>query len=197
MNIRHKVFSNLLVILILAITVSCTNPFNPEMKKPDNSFVQYDSSSPNTVLENLENAYNRKDLNLYLSCFSDSFKFVLIATEQNIIGVDADNDGISDSWWGLEQEKEYHRNLFGTGSTNGEFPSPDNISLNLKKPPSESWQKSNEKGMEDVIIIPCYFDLRLSFNSIPDIVANGHSHYYLKKEGENWKIIRWIDDSTN
>ena len=144
--------------------LSCENPFNPGIfNKPDDPVVNgYPPDSPDNVLRNLTLAYNQKDIELYKSCLSKSFRFQIMNSDVHTIGVD---------WWGFEQEVEYHVNLFTKGSSNGLFNSPDNILLNLEIPPQTSWINDNQVGHENWIIISCPFYLHLYYNDSTDITA--------------------------
>jgi hypothetical protein len=52
-------------------------------------------------------------------------------------------------------------------------------------------------GHEDWIIIPCNFDLILSYQeSNSSITANGIARFYLRPVGNGWKIAIWRDESN-
>ncbi|MBP8704813.1 MAG: hypothetical protein KBI19_02350 [Candidatus Cloacimonas sp.] len=64
-------------------------------------------------------------------------------------------------------------------------------------PPSERWENDPEVGHEDWIIIPCNFDLILSYQeSNSSITANGIARFYLRPVGNGWKIAIWRDESN-
>lgn len=58
------------------------------------------------VIENLEYAYETKDLDLYMSCFREDFEFHLL--EYNPHG----NSAKQDSSWGYAEEEQIHQNMF-------------------------------------------------------------------------------------
>ncbi|MCD4652120.1 MAG: hypothetical protein K8S56_10115 [Candidatus Cloacimonetes bacterium] len=185
------------LIVYTLFTVGCSNPFNPDMRQQRVTTPPIGASDPRILLTNLEDAYNQQNIELYKSCLSDSFVFVLLSSEYNEIGVDMEPyDGIKDNWWGVEQEVQYHENLFGSGSSDGKYPPPYNISLNLQIPPEEMWQQNNEVGKGHQIIIPCFFDLSLNFEELADIKATGKALFYVQEENGFWKIIRWQDESS-
>jgi hypothetical protein len=147
-------------------------------------------------LENLEAAYNQQNIELFKNCLSESFRFILLSSEADQIGIDMDGDGIKDSWWDYHKEVEYHRNLFMDGSSDGSFPSPDNIYLNLQIPQEDAWLTDTQEGREDWVIIPVYFHLSLTLYSSSNISANGYARFYLRPEGNEWRIIIWRDESN-
>ncbi len=185
------------VILVLSIlfTVGCQNPFNPDMRKQMETVQPSIADSPEKVLTNLQLAYNTQDIDLYKQCLSESFTFVLVASESTELGLDMDGDGIRDDWWGYDEEVLYHENLFVYGSSDGRTPPPYNISLSLQVPPDSLWNYTQTEDDGYYLIVPCYFDLRLSFET-SEIIANGYARFFLTEEDEVWKIIRWQDESN-
>jgi hypothetical protein len=194
----------LLLSILLLIFAGCQNIFSPKTRTAY-QVDAYPNTSPELVLKNLELAYRQKDIELYKKCLdSDTFRFELISTEVAEIntGVDIDHDGITDSWWGYQREIEYHSHLFKDGSTDQQYPSPDQIYLNLNVPPQEQWELDNQVGHEGWIIIPCLFDLSLSFRSTNSALnANGSARFYLKPIPDShsvnhWFIAIWRDESN-
>ncbi|HOD55358.1 MAG TPA: hypothetical protein PKJ08_12595 [Candidatus Cloacimonadota bacterium] len=187
MNFLYK-YRILLIVFLSLFIFSCENPFNPGITiKPNDPITNgYPPNSPDNVLRNLSLAYNQKDIDLYKSCLSKSFRFQIIGSDVQTIGVD---------WWGFEQEVEYHTNLFSKGSSNGLFNSPDNILLNLEIPPQTTWINDNQIGHENWIIISCPFFLHLYYNDTTDISATGYARFYLKQEDGRWVIAIWVDES--
>ncbi len=185
-----------LIILLMIFLVGCKNPFNPDISKKNKEPIRRDNITPRNVLDNLETSYNTQDLDLFIDCLSESFRFELLSVETDEIGVDMDGDGIKDSWWDYSQEVEYHRNLFGRGSSDGSIPAPDNIFLNLIIPQEEFWQSDNQAGREDWVIIPVYFNLVLTLFGTSNITADGYARFYLRPEGDKWEIIIWRDESN-
>ncbi len=211
MNMHHKIdminamensiafrLVSILIILVSCIIFlfGCDNPFNPETIKINDEPITRSNNTPRKVLENLEDSYNQQDLDLFERCLSQSFRFEVISVEIDEIGVDMDGDGIKDSWWDYTEEVEYHRNLFSTGSSDGTVPAPDNIYLSLQIPQEEAWQKDNQQGREDWVIIPVYFNLILTLYGSANITADGYARFYLRPEGDGWKIIIWRDESN-
>lgn len=189
-------FELVLIIGILFSVNGCTNPFNPNIIKNASDVSTIANITPRNVLKNLETAYNQQDLDLFKSCLSTSFRFELISIETDEIGIDMDGDGIKDSWWDYDREVDYHRNLFEYGSSDGSYPSPDHIYLNLQIPQEDVWMTDNQVGREDWVIIPVFFNLSLTIYGTSNITADGYARFYLRPEGEEWRIIIWRDESN-
>lgn len=190
--------NSLLVVLcgvMLLFTTACQNPFCPPMV--DNSRDTVLNRTPREVLQNLEQAYRERNINIFKILLSNDFRFELISSEVSQIGVDVNDDGIRDSWWGYEEEVQFTNNLFNHGSTDGIYPPPDQLQLRLQIPPEENWELDPEIGHEDWIVIPCYFDLTLFYlQSNSSIVANGVARFYLRPENNRWYIAIWRDESN-
>lgn len=184
----------LFLLLPLLLMVGCNNPFRPPLR--DNSNHAILNRSPEEVLQNLERAYKEKNINIFKSLLHPDFRFELLSSEVNQIGVDIDGDGFKDSWWGYDQEIEFTSNMFYYGSSDGLYPVADMIDLRLQIPPQANWQTDPEVGHENWIIIPCSFDLILSYNSMnTSYVANGVARFYLRKDDGRWSIAIWRDES--
>lgn len=199
-------FKYLILSLCIMVTLltGCQNIFSPKTVSSIDTDA-YPNTSPVLVLKNLELAYRQKDIDLYKKCLDpQSFRFELISSEAEEInaGVDVDHDGITDSWWGYQKEVEYHTHLFRDGSTDQQYPSPDQIFLNLTIPVEDQWELDNQSGHEGWIIIACLFDLSLSFQATNSALnANGSARFYLKpiedEHGVNhWFIAIWRDESN-
>lgn len=180
--------------MMAALLTSCTNPFHPKLRYSDEDTIINDS--PVAVLQTLEQAYKLKNIKQFESCLAPDFRFELLSTEVNTIGIDWNNDGIKDSWWGYEQELEYHINLFQEGSSDGSYPPPDQILLNLQIPPQEQWETDPEVGHEEWVVIPCLFDLQLIYTSTSSsLSSNGVARFYLRPINNRWYIAVWRDES--
>lgn len=200
MSLRHNstflCFLVVLSFLTMIMLNGCTNPFNPDIINNSKNYEIRSNTTPRNVLHNLETAYNQQDLELYKSCLSKSFRFELISVETDEIGIDMDGDGIKDSWWDYDREVEYHRNLFKDGSSDGAYPPPDNIHLNLQIPHEDYWLSDSQEGREDWVIIPAYFTLAITIYDSSTISADGYARFYLRPEEKEWRIIIWRDESN-
>ncbi len=183
------------LLLALLFLASCWNPFHPKLRDVSNDTIQ--NRTPREVLQNLELSYGERNINIFKSILAPDFRFELISSEVNQIGIDVNEDGIRDSWWGYDQEVLYTGNLFTEGSSDGTHEPPDDLQLRLQIPPEESWEDDPELGHEDWVVIPCIFDLKLSYyasNSM--ITASGVARFYLKPADERWYIAIWRDESN-
>lgn len=194
MTFRSKL-KHLPLLMAFLLLASCWNPFRPPLQDDSSDTIQ--NRTPAQVLENLELSYRERNINIYKELLSDDFRFELISSEVNQIGIDLNNDGIRDSWWGYDEEVLFTRNLFTEGSSDGSYPPPDDIQLNLQIPPEENWEADPEVGHEDWVVIPSVFDLKLSyFSANAMITANGVARFYLKPADNRWYIAVWRDESN-
>ncbi len=183
-----------LIIAFMIITLGCDNPFNPDSENNNNPTESNPNDSPENLISNLELAYNQKDIDLYKSCLADDFRFQLIETDVTDIGIDLDSDGIPDSEWGYQQEIEYHSNLFGDGSSDGQYPSPDTINLTFT---SLIIDDDIEEGHEGWKIVDCHFSLQLFFTADNTALsANGYTKFYVRPIEDEWEIAIWRDQSN-
>jgi len=183
------------LLLILTLLSSCVNPFSPKLYDISNAEIQ--SRTPEELLKNLERAYQEKNLNIYKLLLHPEFRFELIASEVSQIGIDVNGDGLRDSWWGYNEEIELTNHMFQIGSSDGVYPPPDDINLRLQIPTQDLWQNDPEMGHEDWIVIPCNFDLILSYTATnSSFNANGVARFYVRQVGDRWYIAVWRDESN-
>ncbi|HOV16639.1 MAG TPA: hypothetical protein PLF50_03995 [Candidatus Cloacimonadota bacterium] len=193
MTTRFKLLFLLAIAALLA--GSCTNPFHPELSNNNEEIEAF--QTPDALLHTLRDAYTQKNINLFSACLAPDFRFELLSAEVNTIGIDWNNDGIKDSWWGYEQEVEYHRNLFIEGSSDGSYPPPDQINLTLQVPPDTQWENDPEVGHETWKVIPCLFNLQLIYSTgTSSLSSNGVARFFVKPVGKRWFIAVWRDESN-
>lgn len=196
MTMRNSIWLILLIISSLLLQ-GCWNPFRLKPIQYPDTDGGIDNSTPVKVLENLERAYRERNINIFKSLLAPDFRFELISSEVSQIGIDVNNDGIRDSWWGYEEEVSFTNNLFTFGSSDGMYPPPDQLQLRLQIPPDESWEIDPEIGHENWIVIPCYFNLTLTYlASGTSIAANGVARFYLRPTQNRWYIAIWRDESN-
>lgn len=177
------------------LLLSCRNPFRPHLV--DNSHDTVHNRTPVELLDNLERSYRERNINIFKSLLDPDFRFELIASEVSQIGIDVNDDGIRDSWWGYEEEVQFTANLFSNGSSDGTTPPPDDLDLRLQIPPEENWENDPELGHEDWIVVPCLFNLTLTYISTNSaIAASGVARFYLKPANNRWYIAIWRDESN-
>lgn len=193
MIIQYKYF--LLAITLSLLLLSCQNPFHPNLRPSGNNGDIH--KSPEEVLQTLELSYRQKNIRLFSSCLAPDFRFVMLSSEVSLIGIDWNNDGIKDDWWGYETEVAFHENLFTHGSSDGSYPPPDQINLRLQIPPQEQWLPDPQVGHEEWVIISCLFDLQLIYTSSSSTLSsNGVARFYLKPINNRWYIAVWQDESN-
>lgn len=181
------------LLIVVLLIMGCENPFNP-VSNPVDQPTTFANETPEDILKNLEDAYGQKNLDLYKYCLAEDFRFQLISSEVNEIGIDIDNDGYSDDEWGFQQEIKYHENLFETGSSDGQYPPPDQIDLRFG---GEAYiDDDTEDGHDGWKIVSSYFTLNLSFNDSTNLSALGYARFYLKPVDGEWKIAIWRDESN-
>jgi len=187
----------LLPLLVLALlSASCNNPFLPELSDVSDPLVN--NRTPRELLNNLQIAYSEKNIKLFRGLLDkENYRFELVASEVSQIGMDVNGDGLRDAWWGYAQEVELTDRMFNYGSSNGEYPPPDEIILQLQIPPEENWQNDPEVGHETWIVIPCGFNLILTYHgSNSSFTASGVARFYLRPEKDRWYIAVWRDESN-
>lgn len=102
----HRVFLGILIALFFSL--ACKNPFTT--RKPETPETEHQGqwefpSTPELALKNLYWAYNEKQINNYISCLADSYRFVSSYTDSALYP-----DIFSD--WGIEKELNATRGLF-------------------------------------------------------------------------------------
>lgn len=189
-----KIAKLLPLCLLLLLVASCENPFRPRMW--DRSSNEVYNRDPIELLQNLVKAYSEKNIKIFKSLLHPEYRFELLQSEYNSIGIDMDGNGIKDSWWGYDEEIELHKNMFEGGSSDGLYPSPDNIEIKLQIPPQELWEKDPADGREDWLVIPCFFNLSVVYHDTnSSYIASGVARFYLVQEGGRWYIRIWRDES--
>lgn len=190
--------ANKLSLFLLAgvfLLSGCWNPFHPALE--DDSTAEIHNRTPLELLNNLQRAYNERNIDIYKTLLAPDFRFELISSEVSQIGIDVNDDGIPDSWWGYDQEVAFTANLFTNGSSDGTRPEPDQLDLRLTIPPEENWESDPELGHETWIVIPCGFNLSLTYlESNTALTATGLARFYLKPASNRWYIAIWRDESN-
>lgn len=194
MVMRNRLLA-LIPIIFLLLVSGCKNPFRPDLIYDLDTELA--NKTPQELLSSLQRAYQDKNIKLYKKLLAPDFRFELLAAEVSQIGTDVNGDGIRDSWWNYEQEVEYTENLFTNGSSDGQYPPPDQIVLRLQIPPENLWDVDPEVGHENWIVIPCVFDLQLTYlASNTSLSASGVARFYLRQIGDGWYIAIWRDESN-
>jgi hypothetical protein len=103
MRANIKIFVIIFSLIILALSVSCFNPFAPTQAETRflapilSQKVEDDSTAAYNVMSNFEYAYENNDIDVYENCLDDDFIFIYI--DQDRYGeseiVEVPRDGLS------------------------------------------------------------------------------------------------------
>gem|GEM_PF-472162 len=126
------------------------------------------------VLENLELAYNRMDLERYAACLREDFEFIALDDEWGGPEVDLDP-------WGLETELHMHQAMFESGAV-------DYIDLELEVSQGVPYGGGR--------LFQCEFSLSIQTDSL--IVCQGQAHFMCTQDSTEegaWRVWQWYDSS--
>ncbi len=180
MTIRMKtvIISFLAVFLISA----CWNPFAPETDQGEEYQYYNSPDSAYKVLKNLEYAYLSRDIDHYLACFRDDFEFHLLECDYD----DYDEDGIEDTYWGLDLEELFHESMFNSVSS---------IELTLSGTSQQPWT-GDSTGIAQQL--QRTFDLKvyLDASGTTGYRAAGSALFICRPDSNNvWYVWKWFDNS--
>ncbi len=96
-----------LLCAFLVLTGCLFSPDNDPNENPPPVYYE-PADSAWKVVANLQTAYVNRDHENYMNCFRDDFEFHLLETDW----ADYNGDGITDTYWGLDSEDEFHLNMF-------------------------------------------------------------------------------------
>lgn len=185
-----------LPVLVLGLLLVCDNPFSPKIIPP-RQVAGLENTSFLNVLENLQTAYNSRNLLLFQSLLAADFKFVVNPEfvwepTSAIRSEDIDNDGQLESYWDRDREIRLHSNMFEKAKT---------INLSFSIPDSSEWEPWNHPQTEEKIGI--YVNIE---NAQLDITTADQKYYRLQRStqkfgmkrnpnNENlWVIGEWHDE---
>ncbi len=167
----------------LLLVAGCWNPFSPDTETGEE--VQYHNpvDSAYKALENLQYAYESRDLDHYLDCFRDDFEFHLLQVDWD----DYDGDGIIDEYWGLDLEEEFHQIMFNSVTA---------IELTLSGTAQSPWT-GDSTGQS--LQLPRTFDLKVYTDDAHQTGyrASGDALFICREDSTGeWYIWRWYDQSS-
>ncbi len=164
----------LLVPLAVSILVACNgDPSGPGV--PVDSLYYSHPDSVWKVVHNLGNAYNERDLERYVDCFTEDFEFWYF-----------DHASPFPDWtfWELPYETLCHESLFTTADV-------DSIVL-LLAPGPESASILIPGGVD----CPCPFDLEVYIGPGTGCHAVGNACFTMVQDSSDaWRIALWYDES--
>jgi hypothetical protein len=210
-RINHRLF----VMPVYLILLSCFNPFFPPIDNPPGSVTNTLRSTPFGIIQQLVNAYQKQDIDLYRELFSieQDFRFYVLPefSSSNIITTCERIDTVLCAYiisnnlrclnyWTYSEEMKSHTHLFERA---------DQITLNCRNiDPSDIRYIVNEnrettnvevilRGGALTITGKPYFDIE--GNALQDyyeVADIGQQVFYLEKDPQNsslWVIQKWFD----
>ena len=143
-------------------------------------------SSPENVLLNLERAYGERDLDEYLDCMSEDFKFHF--TEE-------DQQGWPQlpPWFYRSDEQQVHENMFGDEWN------VESIDLTLTVASVETIPGGDVR-MDDDVVIHAEADLMVNLGDLSYLATNSQDFYFRTVAGSReregrvlWEMFEWHD----
>ena len=164
--------------------MGCWNPFAPKEsddKTPNFSYLE--PTTPENVLQNLILSYRNRDIDMYLTCFSNDgehpFEFHLLENDWQ----DLNNDGIKDRYWGLETEELFTRNMFERAKDI----QIDDFRGNV--------QYVDSHDAEQLVLVRA-FNLIVWMDDNLGLTAHGEAEFTFRQDDKGiWHIVKWIDRS--
>jgi len=151
----------------------CKNPFAPKLDfSPDNSSQNLsDLKTIEGLFQNFQFAYTFKDTTIYGKLVGEDFVFAFRDYEKGF-----------DISWGRDDEMK---------TTNGLFTNSQRLDLIWNNIVLSNVDSSNATIVRG-------FNLTITFNPTDVIRIDGRVNLLLKREEttKNWKMIKWIDESS-
>ena len=163
------------IVLLAFITISCTNPFAPKLANLDSEKpILGDQTTIEGLFINFSYSYKMQDTVVYGNLLSDDFTFVF----RNY-----DKEPIADEAWGRDEDMI---------TTNGLFEATQRLDL-IWNEISTIFGDSLNKA------ITRSFTLDVVFTPEDRYQLQGKANLTLKRDNikDDWKIIRWRDESNN
>ncbi len=161
-----------ILLLLLALTASCINPFAPaKMHSDSEPSLLGDQKTIEGFFQNFQYAYNFKDTLVYSNLLADNFTFSYVNYDKNI-----------DLTWSRAEDMLTTYRL---------FISSQNLDL--------VWNEIvSEEGDNSLKIISRSFNLTITFNPSDIVRIYGKANFRLQRADtlHNWKLVLWRDEST-
>jgi hypothetical protein len=160
-----------LSLLVVVSGSGCLNPFAPRLGDAGDDGICTDLKTVENVFCVFRNAYSFKDTTLYGSIIAPSFTFVY-----------TDYDRAVDVAWGRDDEMR---------ATYGLFQSVQSLTL--------TWNDLLTSEGDDTLWRAVRgFNLTVTFNPSDVTRVDGYANITLGRggAGEDWKIVRWRDESN-
>lgn len=171
----------LVLLSVLLVAAACHNPFStrtPEEPPPEGGAAILPATSPERVLNNLEESMGAKSIQDFLDVFSDDFIFSpdpkdSLAWEQDFRGR-----------WTKDRESEFAFNFFQQAQQDSTF----TVKLETYTPPVYN---SGER------IYTYYYKITYGGQTIPVVTVRGMAWLYFRENAEGkWSIYLWADHNV-
>jgi hypothetical protein len=176
MRCGHFLFA--LVLLAALLAAACNNPFStrtPEEPPLNGGAAILPATSPERVLNNLQESFRARSIQDYLDVFSDDFIFSpdpkdSLAWEQDYR-----------SRWTKERESDFALNFFQQAQQDSTF----QVQMNTYAP---SVYNPGER------MYTYYYKLTSGGKTIPEVTIYGWAEFYFRENAEGkWSIMLWVD----
>ena len=180
---RTTIFIVALLTAGVAGLVGCSNSSGPS----ESGYLE--PTSPENVLANVQRAYTYLNLDEYLTCLSDDFKFHF---------TEADQQDLPElpPWFHKSDEQQVHENMFGDEWD------VESITLTLTVASVETIPAAvGRDAARDVVVIRAETDLRVSLAGGTTYLATSPQEFYFRtvvdseeREGRVlWEMFEWHD----
>lgn len=160
----------LILIFLLLILWSCTNPFAPRLDTNlgNNGSLISSQKTIEGLFQNFQYSYTFKDTTIYGGLLNSDYSFIY-----------RDYDMSVDVSWGRDEDMRV---------TYGLFQNVDRLDL--------IWNNIVSMASDSTNIIRS-FNLTITFNPTDIIQVDGRVNLQLEKNNKGvWKIVNWIDESN-
>lgn len=152
--------------LVMLFSLSC-NPFAPGL---DTGEARLPLATIEDVFREFRNAYTFRDTVVYSPLIAPDFTFIYRDYENGV-----------DVTWGRDQEML---------ATYGLFQNVQNIMLTWNNVITEEGASENDSTIRRS------FNLTVTFNPSSIEYVTGYAYMQFRREGSQWRIVRWRDESS-
>mgnify|MGYP001050676067 CR=1 FL=1 len=171
--------TRILKVLFPLLLGGCWNPFCPPTDPPPPAFSVFEPITPERVLSNLVVAYQTRDIDLYLSCLADSFKFHFDVEDQGLEDM-LRALGMKEDWWGKTEERLSTESLLNSLQEEGVVVTPLFTIL------------SQDTIGSDLSVL--YTRYTFDPPVIEGLTVQGTATFHIQKDPQDhWQIAEWWD----
>lgn len=155
----------LLCVIISSLTLLACNPVEPYP-----GIFHSPVDSPHKALENLELAYDLRDMDGYMDCFRNDLEFYSVSNLDTLS-------------WGIDTEEYLHFSMFGYVS---------GVELTLSGNEEYPWSADTTGS---TLVLQREYDLNIFIESdSAEYWASGTAHFVCRQDSlEEWYIWQWWD----